>query len=52
MEKVGEKVGTIAAESVIAGQRMARIGVFAMKACRPIAFGHGEEPSITKLVLG
>lgn len=52
MEKVGEKVGTITAESVLAGQRMARIGVFTMKACRPIAFGHGEEPSIMKLVLG
>ena len=52
IEKVADKVGTIAAESVLAGQRMARIGIFAMKSCRPLAFGKDEEPSVTRLVLG
>jgi len=52
MEKVGEKIGTAAAESALAGQRMARIGLFAMRACRPIALARNEEPSIAKLVMG
>src|SRR6266850_2720429 len=45
-------LGTGAAESAYAGQKMARLGLVAMAMCRPIEFRPGEVPSLTRLVSG
>ena len=47
-----ERISANAAESVYAGQKMARLGIIAMALCRPIAFGPGETPSLGALVSG
>ena len=45
-----EWVSSAAAESALAAQRMARLGVTAMDICRPIEFAAGERPGIVGLL--
>jgi uncharacterized membrane protein YcjF (UPF0283 family) len=41
-----ERIATDAAQSVYAGQRMARVGLIAMGLCRPVPFQGEEAPGI------
>ena len=47
-----ERWSASAAESAYAGQKMARLGLVAMAACRPVEFRPGEAPSLSGLVSG
>ena len=47
-----ERLSASAAESAYAGQKMARLGLVAMAACRPVEFRPGEAPSLSGLVSG
>ena len=49
---VAEKVSATAAESLLAAQRMARLGLLTMSECRPIAFPKGEAPTLVTLLRG
>lgn len=46
--KAGERLG-MASGSLLAGQRMARLGLLAMRVCRPIPFDAAEAPTLTQL---
>lgn len=46
--KAGERLGMVTG-SVLAAQRMARLGLLAMRVCRPIPFDRDEAPTITQL---
>lgn len=46
--KAGERLGMVTG-SVLAAQRMARLGLLAMRVCRPIPFDAAEAPTITQL---
>ena len=47
-----ERLSASAAESAYAAQKMARIGLVAMAACRPIEFRPGEVPQLSGLISG
>ena len=47
-----ERLSASAAESAYAAQKMARLGLVAMAACRPVEFRPGEVPSLSGLVSG
>ncbi|HEY5305111.1 MAG TPA: DUF697 domain-containing protein [Pseudolabrys sp.] len=47
-----EKLSSEVAVSVIATQRMARIGILCMQMCRPIPFARDEHPSVSGLIAG
>jgi putative membrane protein len=49
---VAERLATSAAESVYAGQRMARLGLVTMGLCRPIPFRGNELPGIMSSLIG
>jgi putative membrane protein len=52
LDQVGTWVSAKAAESAFAAQRMARLGVLTINACRPVAFGRDEGPTVTKILTG
>lgn len=47
--KAVERLGVLTG-SVLAAQRMARLGLLAMRVCRPIPFDAAEAPTLTQLV--
>ena len=47
-----ERLSSAAAESLYAGQRMARLGIAVMQLTRPVAFTPGQLPNLTSLVGG
>jgi putative membrane protein len=47
-----ERIATDAAQSVYAGQRMARVGLLAMGLCRPVPFQAEEAPGIMSSLIG
>lgn len=49
---IAERIATGAAESMYAGQRMARIGLITMGMCRPVPFRTEEAPGIFSSLLG
>jgi putative membrane protein len=49
---VAERIATSAAESLYAGQRMARLGLVTMGLCRPIPFERSEVPGVWSSLIG
>ena len=49
---VAERIAADAAQSVYAGQRMARVGLIAMGLCRPVPFHAEEAPGILSSLFG
>ncbi len=49
---IAERLATSTAESLYAGQRMARIGLITMSMCRPVPFEQGEMPGMFSSLIG
>jgi len=49
---IAERLATSTAESLYAGQRMARIGLITMSMCRPVPFAPGEMPGMFSSLVG
>jgi putative membrane protein len=49
---IAERLATSTAESLYAGQRMARIGLITMSMCRPVPFEPGEMPGMFSSLVG
>ena len=49
---LAERIATNTAESMYAGQRMARIGLITMGMCRPVPFQPSEVPGLFSSMIG
>lgn len=49
---IAERLATSTAESIYAGQRMARIGLITMSMCRPVPFETGKMPGMFSALVG